>query len=54
MPTVKKLRKMAREMKVLGNSRLLKSDLLKRVEEKNEDVRRKEETYFEVKEPRRA
>ena len=54
MPTVKELRKMAREMKGVGISRLLKSEMLKRDDEMIEDVRRKERTYFEVKEPHRA
>ena len=42
MPTVKELRKMAREMKVVGISRLLKSEMLKRDDEMIEGEERKD------------
>ena len=45
---------MTREIGVVGISRLPKSEMFKQVEEKIEDVRREEVTYFEVEEPRRA
>ena len=45
---------MAREMGVVGISQFSKTEMLKRVEEKLEEVRRKDDIYFEVEEPKRA
>lgn len=53
-PTAKELRKIVREMGLVGVSHLPKSEILKRVDEKLVKVRKEEETYFEVQETRRA
>ena len=53
-PTIKELHKTARDMGMRKIARLTKGELMRRLDEKLEEIRREEGIYFEVEGPKQA